>query len=347
MQLKTVETQSIIKQLLQCDSCVKKETIQSLWSGYGDISRYEITRNTQTTNTEISTLIVKHISPPQKISHPRSWANETSHKRKLDSYLVEVNFYRNWASKCNKSCPVPKLEAEYCSAKEVIYAGSHQNATLLLLSDLDAQGYAKRAQQLSALESKVVLSWLAHFHALFLSPSSQAKTDDLWSIGSYWHLATRKDELQATPESPLKSAAYKIDKLLNNSKYQTIIHGDAKLANFCFNDSLTQVAAVDFQYTGYGIGVKDVIYFLGSCLSESVLENNFELLMHDYFSILTKAINQYHPQIDAKRVVKDWSDLVDLSWADFERFLAGWAPTHNKRNKFSQRMTQQALSKLK
>jgi Ser/Thr protein kinase RdoA (MazF antagonist) len=57
-----------------------------------------------------------------------------------------------------------------------------------------------------------------------------------------------------------------IDQVLNNCSYQTIVHGDAKLANFCFSKE-GAVSAVDFQYVGGGCGMKDVAYFLGSCLT--------------------------------------------------------------------------------
>ena len=56
-----------------------------------------------------------------------------------------------------------------------------------------------------------------------------------------------------------------------NCKFKTIVHGDAKLANFCFSHDLSNVAAVDFQYVGGGCGMKDVAYFLGSCLNDQEL----------------------------------------------------------------------------
>jgi thiamine kinase-like enzyme len=65
----------------------------------------------------------------------------------------------------------------------------------------------------------------------------------------------------------LKEAAPVIDEKLNTCAYKTFVHGDAKLANFCFAPD-GQVAGVDFQYVGGGCGMKDVAYFIGSCLNE-------------------------------------------------------------------------------
>jgi hypothetical protein len=90
---------------------------------------------------------------------------------------------------------------------------------------------------------------------------------------------------------PLKHAAPGIDELLRTAKHQTLLHGDAKLANFCFPSSSSSknhssggasgtsesgsrsgggdrdglaVAAVDFQYTGWGVGVLDLYYCIGA-----------------------------------------------------------------------------------
>ena len=117
--------------------------------------------------------------------------------------------------------------------------------------------------------------WLAHFHATFMGETP----DGLWEVGSYWHLDTRPDELEALDDVHLKQAAGEIDALLRAARFQTFVHGDAKLANFCFSEDGTQVAAVDFQYVGGGCGMKDVAYFIGSCLYEEDCERHEAALL--------------------------------------------------------------------
>ena len=69
----------------------------------------------------------------------------------------------------------------------------------------------------------------------------------------------------------LRDAAPSLDQRLRQCRYQTIIHGDAKAANFCRHQSADQVAAVDFQYVGRGCGIIDVMYAISSTLRWSSL----------------------------------------------------------------------------
>ena len=160
------------------------------------------------------------------------------------------------------------------------------NDTLIILEDLDAVGFPKRRTTITLAEMQVCLTWLAHFHATFLGK----QPEHLWPIGSYWHLATRPEELKSLPDRALKNAAKAIDAKLSASPYQTLVHGDAKLANFCFSLDGRQVAAVDFQYVGGGCGMKDVAYFIDSCVSENQLEQLTPQLLDFYFQALKQAL---------------------------------------------------------
>lgn len=189
-------------------------------------------------------------------------------------------------------------------------------------------------------EIKACLSWLAHFHALFLGVAPEG----LWPVGTYWHLETRPDELEAMDDAELKAAAGDIDRILNECRFKTIVHGDAKLANFCFSQSGKDVAAVDFQYVGGGCGMKDVVYFLGSCMDERECEKRVPGLLDYYFSELKLSLKK---DIDFHALEKEWREMFAFAWTDFHRFLLGWRPGHWKINRYSKQLTKEVLRKLK
>ena len=166
----------------------------------------------------------------------------------------------------------------------------------------------------------------------------------MWEVGTYWHLDTRPEELEALDDNPLKNAASKIDNLLNNTQYKTIVHGDAKLANFCFSEDETRVAGVDFQYVGGGCGMKDIAYFVGSCMNEQEAEEYESKILDTYFSYLQKALGRGFQEFGL--IEKEWRELYLVAWADFHRFLKGWSPGHWKINNYSERVVQQVIEAL-
>ena len=125
-----------------------------------------------------------------------------------------------------------------------------------------------------------------------------ARPEGLWAIGTYWHLATRPDELGALPDGPVKAAATTIDRRLANSAFRTFVHGDAKLANFCFDADGRRAAAVDFQYVGGGCGMEDVAYFMSSCLDEDESDRLAPDLLDRYFELLGDALKRAGKVLD-------------------------------------------------
>jgi hypothetical protein len=302
-------------------------TVQSLWSGYGDISRY-VSPKLQTT------FIVKHISPPIEQVHPRGWNTQTSHQRKLQSYQIEANFYRDYAPLCDEDCRVPKLLAKF-------YENQQQ---ILVLEDLDQAGFSRRRDLATMSDVMLGVKWIAYFHARFL----QQKNLNLWPVGTYWYLATRQDELKIMQSGKLKDATQSLDTALNHARFQTLVHGDAKLANFCFpnDDGLERLAAVDFQYVGNGVGVKDLAYFLGACLNQGDLFKYEKLILNEYFLQLSNALQHYQIKVNFMLLQQEWRRLYPIVWADFYRFLLGWSPGHYKINSYMQKQTDIALAGL-
>ncbi len=318
--------ESVILETTQATSLNVEEAIQELWSGYGNILRIKLT------GAANSSVIAKYVTPPNAQSHPRGWNTSRSHERKLFSYQVESSFYEQWSSKCGADCRV----ATFLAHQQL------DGTTLLVMEDLDAAGYADRLTSVDWEQIDSCLRWLANFHATFMGCSPDA----LWKTGTYWHLDTRPDEWSTMDQGDLKDAASTIDSKLNQARFQTFVHGDAKLANFCFSSQSDQVAAVDFQYVGGGCGMKDVAYFIGSCLNEDECEKHETALLDCYFNHLEKALMIKKPDINPSDLIDEWQSLYHLAWTDFHRFLKGWCPDHWKINSYSERIAIKVIQDL-
>ena len=304
---------------------VRVDTIQELWSGYGQIERYSLETHEDAGGREASSVIVKRIQPPDSQQHPRGWNNQASVARKLESYQIEANWYTDYARNASKLCAMPELYAQF----------SQKNNICLILEDLDLH-YPNRFTTLSFEQCIACVHWLAKFHAQYLHHPGNS----LWPIGTYWHLDTRADEFAAMPASELKDAAASISQRLNHCTYKTLVHGDAKVANVCFPKTNGDVAFVDFQYVGKGCGMSDLAYFLGSCLSSEQCHRHASALLDVYFAELSRHIETSQ----ASAVETEWRTLFPFAWADFHRFLAGWMPEHHKINGYTKAMTEQALN---
>ncbi len=296
-----------------------KEVIQDLWSGYGQILRIDLEGG------PVNSIVVKHVKTGAAAYHPRGWATDIGHTRKVRSYEVETAWYTTYTEQSRARLP-HCLAVDRCDGD-----------MLMVLEDLDAAGYDIRKQSVTWQEVEACLVWLAAFHASYLD----VEPIGLWEVGAYWHLDTRPDELARLTDVSLKTAASAIDHKLKRCTYKTLVHGDAKLANFCFSPQ-GDVAAVDYQYVGGGCGMKDVAYFVGSCLDEADCERLEEDILDTYFTALHTALGERHTALE-----EEWRSLYHVAWADFHRFLKGWSPGHWKINSYSTRVTKMVIERLK
>ena len=317
--------QDYLLKITKASNSKEIEVIQSLWSGYGKIARYQLDNPTD------DTVVVKHISLNQTSSHPRGWNTDRSHHRKVKSYEVETYWYEKWNQQCASNCSTPKFIGSYLE-------GTDQ---WIILEDLDVD-FPLRKYELNLSEVKVCLTWLANFHAIFL----HQEPIGLWEVGTYWHLATRADEYEKIINQDLKSKAHLLDDLLNKCKYKTIVHGDAKLANFCFSRDGEKVAAVDFQYVGGGCGMKDVAYFLGSCLSSAECEMYEKQLLDYYFTVFEKSLALNSTNLNFTELEQEWRIMYPIACTDFTRFLLGWMPDHQKVNAYNLKIMEEVLTGL-
>ena len=301
------------------------EVVQELWSGYGQILRLRLDGDSE--------VVVKHIRMAATANHPRGWNSNLSHQRKLKSYQVETNWYESIR---NRDEPLLARTPHCLGTKKV------GDQVLLVLEDLDASGFAGRRNLANQYEWQACVRWLASFHLENMNQS----TEGLWKSGTYWHLQTRPDELARLDDASLREAALAIDQKLKGAKYQTLVHGDAKLANFCFNQKGTEVAAVDFQYIGGGCGMKDLAYFVGSCFRDEEAERIEKEVLDFYFSQIRELNQKLGALISVDELEADWRPLYRLAWADFHRFMKGWSPGHWKLSDYSERVTREVIGSL-
>lgn len=261
--------------------------LQNLWGGYGELWRLGLRGGS------VASVILKCVVPPERAQ------SSTSDRRKRRSYEVERAFYQQDFRGCDTDC---RMAA--CYGVE---------APLLLLEDLGTAGFRPGRPP----NIRAGLRWLAHFHSRFLGGGHPG----LWEQGSYWHLETRQDEWQGMPAGRLKQSAVAIDRCLRQARYQTLVHGDSKPANFCWHGDGT-AAAVDFQYVGPGCGIRDVAYFLDCCLSYTGSEDQVEGWLDFYFEVLDQALRRDGHQADGLEA--EWRELFPVAWTDYCRFLLGW-----------------------
>lgn len=320
-----------ILQALQADEIEKVDVLQSLWGGYGELLRIHLMGCVHTS------VIVKHIQLPEydpinSRQHPKGWNTLTSHLRKLKSYQVEQYWYQHYANQCALHHQVAKC----------LYVEVRDREVLLIMQDLATCGFPRVIKTAKPASVIACLQWLAKFHAYNMGSPPQG----LWETGTYWHLQTRPDELSSLQDARLKSAASFIDQRLSNTRFQTLVHGDAKLANFCFSDDLMQVAAVDFQYVGAGCGMKDVVLLFSSVMQFDETPAAITDYLDVYFGALKQHLRVHQSSVDGQGVEQEWRPLYELAWADFMRFIKGWSPGHWKVNHYSESLTEVALASV-
>jgi len=276
--------------------------IQELWAGYGSVRSGRFSGQLA---------VEKTVNPPAS-------GSGISHERKLQSNNNEICFYRNYAKSA--------IDAGIAIARPLLLEEETGKSLRcrLVLEDLRERFPRRCPGMLSERDTKATLLWLARFHAHFVGSDL---TTGLWEQGSFWHLATRQDELRAIPSSfsELKELAGTLDARLRRPglAHRTMIHGDAKSENFLFTKDGATCAAYDFQYAGSGLGAQDVAYVLASSVEPGLLRTKeIELLRfyHDHFVRYAK-MKSADLKYDFDAFLLDDYEIALL---DYCRFMAGW-----------------------
>lgn len=292
------------------------DTVQTLWGGYGELLRVYLEGGRS------QSVILKVVAPPMNA------AKNISDIRKRRSYEVEACWYAQHSLRCDKFCRVAQCLGNHTAGDK----------RFLLLEDLRDAGFYPVGEP-SREQIASGLSWLAHFHALFL----RTHLDGLWEQGCYWHLDTRQEEWTQMSDGALKRHAQDIDERLKKARFQTVVHGDAKHPNFCWHSD-GRVAAVDFQYVGRGCGIRDTALFLSRCVPDEARPKAMEFWLEDYYEKLRSALERSQTRTDPEAVVTEWRELFSVAWTDYARFRHGWANT-TYLSDYDRQQMEKALSK--
>ena len=92
--------------------------------------------------------------------------------------------------------------------------------------------------------------------------------------------------------------------------------------------------------------MKDIAYFIGSCLNEHECDHWESELLDHYFNTLSEDVKVKNPDIDVNRLISDWRSLYPVAWTDFHRFIKGWITENWNSNSYSERVSRKVLEKL-
>ncbi len=286
------------------------DELQPVWGGNGMVYRVELA------GAAVDSVVVKQVALPAGTKRKKR-IKDPSLARTLASYDNELRFYQQYANDAGPALRLPRF-----------YAGqATEDGWVFVLEDLADAGFTLAKKSYSSNDVRGALSWLAQLHAEFLGHPGEG----LHKAGSYWNLSARQSELQQMQHPKLRAAAAALDSAINRCRFKTLIHGDAKTDNFCFQvaagaEAPSEVVGLDFQYIGLGCGMKDVMCLLDSCLNPSELAVHAAEYLDYYFNRLHAALDSRGPSVDTADIEAEWRALYPVAWADYYRFLDGWAP---------------------
>ena len=122
------------------------------------------------------------------------------------------------------------------------------------------------------------------------------------ALSSYGYWDNLGERLQAiAPECAQNAHPFAEDESIvkEYERYRTFVHGDPKQANIFFrhsdlDESEINVALIDYQWSGFGLGASDIAHFLTSAVYADLLEGyGEEYLMAYYHDELLKYLVKY------------------------------------------------------
>jgi len=248
--------------------------------------------------------------------------------RDVTSYRVEVDFLKSQACRAlldNTGLRIPRClhhESRPCPDSPL------DSKFAMVLEDFTPDDGWLQHAQLTTAQLTAGISALAALHGFFWNGGARnpllASQDTATLGGAVWKVATHWAPERQDPElmgrigdiwaradhgatfgngSPEHRAigerlqecaegiAAKAHPGVNHEHY-TLIHGDAKAGNLFFKGN-DEVAIIDFQWTGFGLGATDLAYYIASCAHADAVDVEGEkemVLLKKYHAALVGAV---------------------------------------------------------
>ena len=205
---------------------------------------------------------------------------------------------------------------------------------ILIMEDLNEKGLVRidRDKPFDMKALKLIVKYFAELHSSFWGKEKLKNIEWInnYNFGEYmkeftiknfdkkksYFISNNKNKLNYSLINIIKNI--KISELYekinpdseNNKNRITLLHGDTQVSNLLINSSKDKVAMIDWQYINIGLGLKDIVLFIGISFDEkNIKENDIQELKNLYYdNLIGKGI-----KYDKNIFEEDWKNICLIS----------------------------------
>ena len=206
---------------------------------------------------------------------------------------------------------------------------------IIIMEDLNERGFfkANNEKPFDIKIFKLIIEYFANLHSKFWGLKNQKDIE--WikenNFGEYMKEFTiknfddKKYYFINNNKNKLKDDTINLIKRINiedsfelinpfnerNKNNTTLLHGDPQCNNLFLNNNKDLMVMIDWQYINIGLGLKDIILFIGIMIDENNIKPEEIMEMKDlYYNLLIKnGVKDYNRE----RYDEDWKNLIIVS----------------------------------
>ena len=243
---------------------------------------------------------------------------------KIKGYEKEIKIYEILNS-------INKLNTPQIFHSEIDSEGSNY---IIIMEDLNERGLfnINKEKPFDIGVLKLIVEYFAELHSNFFGKERHTNIEWIndYNFGKYMKEFTiknfdkKKEFFISNNKKILNENIINIIKNINildlyekidpdsdkNKDRITLLHGDAQPGNLMINQEKNKIAMIDWQYINIGLGLKDIILFIGISLDENKIKdsdiNELKCLYYNYLK--EKGINY-----EKNLFEEDWKNLCLIS----------------------------------